>query len=231
MKNKILALVIAFFGMATVNVAHATLVIDDFSNNTSTILSTISLKHETIIGLTGSDFSDSRLLTISTTSTARGRASTRVKDGKLVISTGTNISSDTTSSYSNIAGFDFTVLESGKTLYQNAFVFSLLSIDQLDDPTTGVGITLKVDDISSYKFVNSISDVVFEHTLFGNLTDVNNIELLIHNFEAIDASFDSLVSYGGVLETPSVNAVPLPGSLMLLSSAIAVLGFSRRKAS
>jgi len=55
--------------------------------------------------------------------------------------------------------------------------------------------------------------------------------LLIHNFEAIDASFDSLVSYGGVLETPSVNAVPLPGSLMLLSSAIAVLGFSRRKAS
>jgi len=225
MINKILTLVISFLCIANVNLAHASIVIDDFSHQTS-ILSTISLNNEATLDLTGSDFSDSRLLTITTSSTKRGIASTKVKNGKLIISTSKKLSSDTTSLYSNKAGFDFTALEAENSFYQNAFVFSLQSIDQ-----TGIDITLTVDGISSSKFVDKVEDVVFEHALFGDLTEVNSIDFLIHNFKAVDASFDSLVSYGGVLETPSVNAVPLPGSLMLLSSAIAVLGFSRRKVS
>ena len=45
MINKILTLVISFLCIANVNLAHASIVIDDFSHQTS-ILSTISLNNE-----------------------------------------------------------------------------------------------------------------------------------------------------------------------------------------
>jgi len=218
MKNKILNIVITIFGLSIINGAQASYVIDDFSNSTG-VISAGALNSKTTSPLSGSVFSDSRFLEINKPRNIRGVISTFVDNERLVINTGAKTGADTKSSYYNASGFDFTANEVDKTSYHNAFVLSLLSIDQ-----GGVDVTLTVDGVSSKQFVNAVSDVVFSHTLFDNLADVNSIELFIHNNKAVDATFDSLASFGGAPTT-----VPLPGSLLFLTSGIAVLGFARRK--
>jgi len=220
MNNKMLNIVATIFGLSIVNVAQASYVIDDFSNNTA-LIATWATNSETTSPLSGSVFSDSRFLEINKSAGGIGGASTFVDKEKLAISTGSRTGSDTKSSYDNVSGFDFTTNETGGTPYYNAFVLSLFSIDQ-----GGVDVTLTVDGVSSSQFVNTVTDVVFAHALFGNVEDVNSIELLIYNNLAVDVTFNSLASFGGAPTT-----VPLPGSLIFLTSGIAVLGFARRKVS
>jgi len=217
MNNKILGMALVAGSMALSTGAQAAFLIDDFSNSSPF---TPAPGEITTTPLPGSDFSNTRVLKIDENPEGAGGASAIVDSGKLAISTGFATGADTTSTYKNASGFDFTVAESGGAIF-DAFVLELLTIDQ-----GGVDVTLTVDGISSSQFINTPnSPLVFAHSLFGDVSDVKDIQIFIHNNVEVDASFDSFGSFGN-----QASSVPEPTTLALLGMGLAAFGFGRRKA-
>lgn len=219
MNKKILALALAT--AFTVGTANATVVIDDFSVDSDFV----SAPGTNIDNIT-SDFSILRTLDIVENPEGPSGADAVVTDGVLAISTGFDTGADTTLEYDNATGFDFTTVETGGGSVFDTFFLTVLSIDQ-----GGVEITLTVDGVSfthSVGEITSPTDVLFAHSLFGDVSDVNSIDYLIHNNLAVDASFDSFGSFGSESETPPT--VPEPTSLALLGLGLVAFGYGRRKA-
>lgn len=221
--KKTISSILLVGGLALTAGAHAASIIDDFSTDTAFITAPGS---ETSAALgASSDFSTQRVLTISENPAGPGGANFIVTGGELGISAGFATGSDTTSAYSNAAGFDFTTPEVGGSVF-DTFVLSLLSIDQ-----GGVDITLTVDGVSSSQFVNAVGDVLFAHSLFGDVSSVNSIDLFVHNNVAVDATFDSLGSFGSQQVTPP-GTVPEPDAFLLIGAGLlGFAGFRARKSS
>ena len=223
MNKKILAVALA--AAFSAGTANATILIDDFSVNTSDILTAPFTETTTLDA--SSEFSEFRVLSIAEDPVdADGSVEGGVVGGILGINTGFTNSANTTSFYNNTSGVDLSVAEMGGSIF-SAFVLTANSIDQ-----GGVDVTLTVDGKSSTLSASgplgTPLNLIFAHSTFigVDFTSVNTISLDIHNNVAVDATFDSLISYG---KAPPVG-VPEPTSLALLGAGIVAFGFGRRKA-
>jgi len=202
--------------------SQAALMIDDFTVETAEIISPGS---ETNSLGSSSDFSEQRTLVTEKNPAGVGTSTADVSiyDGQLELNTGFGTSSDTNISYNNTEGFDFTKAETQANSLFNVFVVSLFSIDH-----DNIDISLTVDGIVSSQSVNEAGDILFAHSLFGNLSSVKNIKLFIHNNIEVDALFDSFHSFGRQSLTPNAN-VPEPGLISLLIIGLGVMSRCRRK--
>lgn len=222
MNKKTIGLALTISGLTMTSVAQASLAIDDFSNDTSLLFpSAGSTDSEITSPLSGSDFSNSRLLEITDTSFSGvfPTVTTQVTNGFLSVRNHFQGRSETTVSYNNSAGFDFTVAELGGSLF-NAFVLNLSTTD-----FAGVTVALTVDGVFSLKTVNTVGDIVFEHSLFNDVSSINNIELLFLNDDS-DVIFDSFQSFGA-----APPPIPVPAAVWLFGTGvIGLFGFSRNRA-
>lgn len=125
------------------------------------------------------------------------------------LSTTTPIGSDTTS-------FDFA--EADGSIFDTFALNLLKTIDR-----SGINITLTVDGLSSTQSVNTIGDLLFVPSLFGDVANVNSIKPLIYNNVAINTSSDSPGSLGR-----QVGAHPDadPKSTVFLLIGAGILGFA-----
>lgn len=219
MNRKILGLALAVSGLTISTGSQAALTIDDFSVDTSSPAFIGAPGTQTTV--INSDFSVNRGLSI--TSPGPATASISVFGDVLGIDTGRSTTSDSTASYSNAGGFDFTQTETLGSIF-NTFAISLLSIDQ-----GGVDVSLIVDGVSSTQSVNSIGDIFFAHSLFGDVSSVNSIVFDIHNNAAVDASFDILQSFGSQQVVVTPPTVPEPTSLVLMGLGLGFMGFARKR--
>ncbi len=219
MNKKILGIAFTAGALILSSGAQAVVNIDDFSVDAA--FTNASGTTTSALGAS-SDFSASRTIAIEESPVGPGGASYIITGGELGISTGFATGSNTTLTYANAAGFDFSATETGGGSVFDAFFITLLTIDQ-----GGVDITLTVDGVSATQFVNTAGDILFAHALFGDVSNVNDIEYLINNKVAVDATFDSFGSFGA---DQVVVSVPEPTSLALLGMGLAAFGFGRRKA-
>jgi len=212
MKKTALSILVAGSFVVTTN-ALASVLIDDFSVDSAFLVANSS--SVTALG-TSSVFSVNRNLSISENPAGLGGASAIVSGGELGISTGFQTGSDTTSSYSNLAGLDFTAPETTGSIF-DAFVLELLTIDQ-----GGVDISLTVDGVTATQSINAPGQVVFAYSGFSGVdfTSVNNVDLFVHNNVAVDATFDFFDARG----SEPVAQVPAPGGLLLMGAGL--LGFA-----
>jgi len=232
MIKKTVRKVFAITLLAFASGSQAAFLIDDFSVETDYIF--IQNSETSILG-SSSDFSTERTLMIeehpgSIDSDSDSDSDSDIfvfvdaDDGVLEINTGVDSLSDTTSRYSNAVGFDFRQAEQITSALSDVFVLTLLSIDQ-----GGVEISLVVDGVLDTQLVNAAGDVLFSHSTFGDVSSVKNIELLIHNNEEVDVTFDAFMSYGRGSSTPDAH-VPEPTVITLFAIGLTGLGFVRRRA-
>lgn len=214
--KKQIGLALAIGGLALTAATQASYIIDDFSVDTDLI--TAPGSKTSPLG-SSSDFSQTRVLSIIENPEGPTDASVIVFGGGLGISTGVGVQSDTTSEYSNGPGFDFSGTETGGGSIFDAFVFELNSIDQ-----GGIDMTLTVDGVSSTQFVNTPGDIIFAHSLFGDVSDVNAITLFVHNNLEVDATIDSFGSFGS-----RATSVPEPAPLALLAAGFVGIALGRRR--
>jgi len=226
MIKKTVRKVFAITLLAFASGSQAAFLIDDFSVETDYIF--IPNSETSILG-SSSDFSTERTLMIEEHPGSIDSdmfVFVDADDGVLEINTGVDSLSDTTSRYSNAVGFgfDFRQAEQITSALSDVFVLTLLSIDQ-----GGVEISLVVDGVLDTQFVNAAGDVLFSHSTFGDVSSVKNIELLIHNNEEVDVTFDAFMSYGRGSSTPDAH-VPEPTVITLFAIGLTGLGFVRRRA-
>jgi hypothetical protein len=217
MNNKILGMVLTGSAMVFSAGAQASFSIDDFSVDSSFINAP-----GTETNVINSDFSVNRVGSITDDGGAGG-ANYIATGGILGISAGFNTTSDTILDYANASGFDFTQEETGGGSIFDAFFLELLSIDQ-----GGVDVTLTVNGVAATQSVTSIGNLLFAHSLFGDVSNVTTLSYDIHNNDAVDATFDSFGSFGS--QSVVVPSVPEPTSMALLGLGFAAFGFARRKA-
>ena len=224
MIKKTVRKVFAITLLAFASGSQAAFLIDDFSVETDYIF--IPNSETSILG-SSSDFSTERTLMIEEHPGSIDSdmfVFVDADDGVLEINTGVDSLSDTTSRYSNAVGFDFRQAEQITSALSDVFVLTLLSIDQ-----GGVEISLVVDGVLDTQLVNAAGDVLFSHSTFGDVSSVKNIELLIHNNEEVDVTFDAFMSYGRGSSTPDAH-VPEPTVITLFAIGLTGLGFVRRRA-
>jgi len=224
MNKKIYQMVLAVSLLSLSLSSQAAFLIDDFSVETNYIFA--SENETSTLGIS-SDFSIERNLSgdihpVSSSSDLLLFVDA-ADNGVLHIDTGVGTISDTSSRYSNSTGLNFRQAETTVSAWSDVFILTLLSIDQ-----GGVEISLMVDGIKSSQHVNKVGDVLFLHSAFGDLSAVKSIDLLIHNNEAVDATFGSFISYGEASNIPSGN-VPEPTLITLLAIGLTGLGFARRR--
>jgi len=216
MNKNILGMALVAGSIAFSAGAQANFLIDNFSVD-STFITAPGGETNTI----NSDFSVDRVGLIADDGGAGG-SSYIVTTGVIGISAGFGTTSDTVLSYANAGGFDFTAEETGPGGNFDAFFLQLLSIDQ-----GGVDITLTVNGVASTQSVTAAGNILFAHSLFGDVSNVTSISYDIHNNDAVDATFDSFGSFGSeAVPTPT----PEPAALALLGMGLAAFGFGRRKA-
>jgi len=104
------------------------------------------------------------------------------------------------------------------------FVLEVNSVD------TAVSFDLTIDGYTaSHTAVSTSDDVLFDFMSFGDLTDANEISLLVYGPAAFDANFSFLGAED--LTANPVSPVPLPAGGLLLGSILLGAGFmARRKA-
>jgi len=218
MKKAIPSLLMA--GALAVSASLQAATIDDFTVNSDPLTINLPGSQSSTLG-SSSDFSTNR--TISGTKSGPFTADVAVFNGQLIINTGNATTADTTVAYSNASGFDFSAPETGGGSLFDTFAIALDTIDQ-----GGVDITLTVNGVSASQSINTPGQVLFAHSLFGDVSSVTSFEMAVHNNAAVDATFSILESFG----SQQTTSVPEPAAIWLIGAGLlGFVGFRAKKSS
>ena len=197
-------------GLVLITGVPATSSINNFTVDTAPIIINAPSTQTITLG-SSSDFSVVSGLSI-TIPIRPDRTSGALLNGSAGIGNGHFTQADTTNSYGNTANIDFT--ETDSSIF-DTFVLSLLTIDR--------------GNVTSIQSVNTISDLLFTPSVFGDVGNVNSFNLLIHNSIAVDATFDSFGTFGSQRETPP-DADPKSAAFLLIGAGfLGFAGFHARK--
>lgn len=133
--------------------------------------------------------------------------------------------------WENFGGVDFTGTENAANFVYDAFVLSIASSARTAD-SAFASLSLVVNGVQASVAYGGQFEVVWSHSLFGDITNVTEIELLTGIDHGIEIIVDSLDSYGSEYTgngDSQPNPVPEPSTLVILAlGLVGVMGNYRK---